>query len=49
MIFRMMINIGIEEDNANPKEPAHMDYKYNKSLVGPMIQSTALISSFAEQ
>jgi hypothetical protein len=44
----MLMNIGIEEDKAYPKEPAHLDYKYNKSYEGPMTQPTALTKSFAE-
>ncbi len=30
------MNIGIEEDKEHPKEAAHLDYKYNKSYVGPL-------------
>lgn len=28
--------MGIEEDEEDPKEPAHLDYKYLKSYVGPL-------------
>lgn len=28
--------MGIEEDQEDPKEPAHHDYKYLKSYAGPL-------------
>lgn len=31
-----MTNYGIEEDAEDPKEPAHLDYKYIKSFAGPL-------------
>jgi hypothetical protein len=34
--IRPLTNHGIEEDQDDPKEPAHLDYKYLKSFVGPM-------------
>ena len=33
---RPLTNYGIEEDQEDPKEPAHLDYKYLKSYVGPL-------------
>ena len=32
-------NLGIEEDADDPKEPGHLDYKYIKSLAGPLVPS----------
>ena len=34
--LRPFTNIGIEEDADDPKEPAHLDYKYIKSYAGPL-------------
>lgn len=34
--IRPLTNYGIEEDADDPKEPAHLDYKYLKSYVGPL-------------
>jgi len=30
----------MEEDAEDPKEPAHLDYKYLKSFAGPLAQSS---------
>ena len=35
-MFRPLTNYGIEEDADDPKEPAHLDYKYLRSYVGPL-------------
>ena len=38
--YRPLTNIGIEEDQDDPKEPAHLDYKYIKSFAGPLAKTT---------
>ena len=43
-----MTNIGIEEDIEYPKEPAHLDYRYLKTMAGPLAQPTA-IKTFKEK
>ena len=35
-IFSPLTNFGIEEDQDEPKEAAHLDYKYLKSYEGPL-------------
>ena len=35
-IYRPLTNYGIEEDAEDPKEVAHLDYKYLKSYEGPL-------------
>jgi hypothetical protein len=35
-IFSPLTNYGIEEDIEEPKEAAHLDYKYLKSYEGPL-------------
>jgi hypothetical protein len=37
LYFRPLTNDGIEEDADDPKEPGHLDYKYLKSNIGPLI------------
>ena len=37
-----MTNFGIEEDSGDPKEPAHLDYKYLKSYEGPLASQSQL-------
>jgi hypothetical protein len=36
MIFRPLTNEAIEEDAEEPKEVAHLDYKYLRSYEGPL-------------
>ena len=36
IIYRPLTNYGMEEDADDPKEAAHLDYKYLKSFVGPL-------------
>ncbi len=35
-VFSPLTNFGIEEDQDDPKEAAHLDYKYLKSYEGPL-------------
>lgn len=35
-----LTNFGIEEDQDDPKEAAHLDYKYLKSYEGPLAKPT---------
>jgi hypothetical protein len=35
--FRVMMNIGIEEDRDYPKESSHVDIRYLKTYNGPLI------------
>lgn len=34
-----LTNIGMVEDQDDPKEPAHLDYKYLKSFAGPITKT----------
>jgi hypothetical protein len=36
LLFSPLTNFGIEEDQDDPKEAAHLDYKYLKSYEGPL-------------
>jgi hypothetical protein len=40
-IFSPLTNYGIEEDAEDPKEAAHLDYKYLKSYEGPLAKPVA--------
>jgi hypothetical protein len=35
-VYRQLINYGILEDISEPKEAAHLDYKYLKTFEGPL-------------
>ncbi len=35
-IIRPFTNFGMEEDAEDPREPAHLDYKYLKAFAGPL-------------
>ena len=37
---RELINQEIQEDRDDPKEPAHFDYKYIKSMAAPLYITT---------
>ena len=37
-VYRQLINYGILEDISEPKEAAHLDYKYLKTFEGPLTQ-----------
>jgi hypothetical protein len=39
--YRPLTNFGIEEDIEEPKEQAHLDYRYIKSYEGPMTKPQA--------
>ena len=34
--YRVLTNFGIEDDQEDPKEPAHLDLKYIKTYEGPL-------------
>ena len=36
LTFREFTNNEIKEDQEDPKEPSHFDYKYIKSMAGPL-------------
>lgn len=36
IIYRPLTNNGIEEDSEDPKEAAHLDYKYLRTYTGPL-------------
>jgi hypothetical protein len=39
--YSPLTNFGIEEDTEEPKEAAHLDYKYLKSTEGPLAKPVA--------